>query len=57
MLKKTYSPLSTIFKSSAASIISLIVPGLAHIITTVMDFVNKYVIIREDFLLESHDFS
>lgn len=38
MLKKTYSPLSIIFKSSAASIISLIVFGLAHIITTEMKF-------------------
>lgn len=34
ILKKTYSPLSIIFKSSAASIISRIVAGLAHIITT-----------------------
>lgn len=34
MLKNTYSPLLTIFNSSAASIISLIVFGLAHIMTT-----------------------
>lgn len=38
MLKNTYSPLSIMFKSSAANMISLIVPGLAHIITTEMDF-------------------
>lgn len=36
MLKNTYSPVSIIFKSSAANIISRIVPGLAHIITTVV---------------------
>lgn len=34
MLKNTYSPLLTIFNSSAASIISRIVLGLAHIMTT-----------------------
>lgn len=34
MLKKTYSPLSIIFKSSAANMISRIVFGFAHIMIT-----------------------
>lgn len=35
MLKKTYSPLETIFNPSAANIISRIVVEFAHKITTV----------------------
>lgn len=44
MLKKTYSPLSIMFSSSAANIISRIAAGLAHMITTKTE--RKYVITK-----------